>query len=198
MSNLKLFGRWDTSNIPIKDPGLQRYITLDNKYLPISMGRNTHQFWKTRYNIVERLINKVMVPGHKGKKHFLTSGRSTGKKVKASKIVFDALDKIEKKLNKNPVEVLVGAIQNAAPREEITTIEYGGARYPQAVDCSPVRRVDIVLRQMVHGAYHKSFNKKTKMSDALADEISKAYNSDNSSAAISKKIELERQAEASR
>ena len=98
----------------------------------------------------------------------------------------------------NPVEVFVKALENSAPREEITTIEYGGARYPQAVECAPQRRVDLALRQMVQGSYQKSFNKKPNMVEVLADEIIKAYNSDQGSAAIAKKLELERQADASR
>ena len=101
-------------------------------------------------------------------------------------------------MNKNPIEVFVKALENAAPREEITTIEYGGARYPQAVECSPMRRVDVALRQMVQGSYSRCFNKKIKIEDALADEIIKAYNTDQTSQAISKKLELERQADSSR
>ena len=104
----------------------------------------------------------------------------------------------EKKLKMNPVEVLVKAIENAAPREEIITIEYGGARYPKAVECAPQRRVDIVLRLLVQGAYQKAFNTKKSAEECLSSEIINAYQMKAESVAISKKNEVERQADASR
>src|SRR3989338_3920037 len=95
------------------------------------------RFWKSKYSIFERFMNKLQVPGHKGKKHKLTSGHCTGKYDTAFLILEKTFEIIEKKTNKNPIEIFVRALENAAPREEITTIEYGGARYPQSVDCSP-------------------------------------------------------------
>ena len=84
--------------------------------------------------------------------------------------------KAEAKLKQNPLAILVRAVENAAPREEVIAIEYGGARYPKAVDVAPRRRVDLALRNMTQGAYVKTFNKKTKIDDALADEIISATN----------------------
>ena len=98
----------------------------------------------------------------------------------------------------NPVEVFVKAVENAAPREEIVTIEYGGARYPKAVECAPIRRIDVALKLMTQGSYHSSFNKKKSIVDALVDEITAAYRSSTNSLAISKKLELERQADSAR
>ena len=94
--------------------------------------------------------------------------------------------------------VFVKALENAAPREEIITIEYGGARYPKAVECAPQRRVDITLRMFVQGAYAKGFNAKKKFFECLAEEIIAAYNLEGKSTAVSKKLELERQADSSR
>lgn len=199
MSNLKLFNRWETTGIEIKDPGLKDYINLTPVVVPKTCGRNVNvAFWKTKYNVVERLINKVMVPGHRGKKHLIFSGHCTGKGATAYTQILKTFELIEKKTNKNPVEILVHAIENAAPREEITTIEYGGARYPQSVECSPQRRVDVALRIMVQGSFQRSFNKKIKFHECLADEIVAASNNDTKSAAVSKKTEMERQAESSR
>lgn len=199
MSELKLFNRWDTSQIKVSDPGLVRYINLRPMLIPKTGGKNVKVvFHKSKNHIVERLINKVMVPGHKGKKHKLTSGHCCGKGASKYKVVEKTLAIIEKRTNKNPVEVYVKAIENAAPREEITTIEYGGARYPKAVECAPQRRIDIALRMFVQGAYAKAFGKKKSIEEALADEIIKAYNLDNTSNAIAKKLELERQSDASR
>jgi small subunit ribosomal protein S7 len=196
---MKLFNIWETSEIKIVDPGLGRYINLDMRLMPRTAGRNTRvKFHKSNYHILERLMNKLMVSGHKGKKHKYSSGHNTGKVVSVYNLVEDSLKLIEKKLNKNPVEVLVKAIENAAPREEITTIEYGGARYPKAVECSPQRRVDITLKCFVQGAYASCFNKKKTAVQALSEEIVFAYNLDIKSNAIAKKNELERQADSSR
>ena len=140
-----------------------------------------------------------MVPGHQGKKHKVTSKTCSGKSQTVYKIVYKTLEQLEIQTKKNPVEVLVKAIENAAPREEITTIEYGGARYPQAVECSPQRRIDVALKHMAQGAYQKSFGKKKSIVSALSEEILAAYNSDNQkSNAIAKKFEIERQADSSR
>lgn len=196
---IKLFDKWDTSSIAVDDLGLRDYISLKPMIVPRTYGRNAmYRFWRSRTNIVERLMNKLMVTGHKGKKHKTTSGQFSGKGMCVYNIVLKAFEMIEKQLNKNPVEVFVKALENAAPREEITAIEYGGARYPQAVECAPQRRVDIALRQMTQGAYSKSFNKKVSITKALAEEIMKAYRIDQGSQAISKKLELERQADSAR
>ncbi len=194
-----MFNKWDSEGISVEDPGLKNYINLKPMFVPKSCGRNSHGlFYKNKVLIVEKLISKLMIPGHKGKKHKLTSGHCGGKAINKSKIVEKAFRIIEERTKENPIKVFVKAIENAAPREEITSIEYGGARYSQSVDCSPSRRVDIVLRMFVQGSYQKSFGHKKKIDENLAEEIIKAYNLDNTSNAIAKKLELERQSEASR
>ena len=199
MTTIKLFNRWDTSEIIVEDPGLRKYINLKPIVVPKTGGRNVGtQFWKSKYHIVERLINKLMGPGHKGKKHKLTSGHCAGKSVTNYMIVEKAFEIIEEKTKENPVKVFVKALENACPREEITTIEYGGARYPKAVECAPQRRVDLALRLMTQGSYQACFGKKIKAEQALANEILKAYKEDQTSVSLAKKLELERQADASR
>ena len=196
---MKFFVKWDSNGVQVLDPGLREYINLTPVLVPRSAGKNSNKrFYKNRYSIVERLINKLMIPGHKGKKHFISSGRCGGKSLTGVKIVIGAFQLIEEKTKKNPIEVFVKAIENAAQREEITTIEYGGARYPQAVDSAPQRRVDFALRMMVQGTYQRSYGKKTKAFEALADEIIRASQLDAKSLAVSKKLELERQADAAR
>lgn len=197
--DIKIFNRWDTSNVVVSDSGLARYINVDPIIIPKTGARYAgNRFHKSKIHIVERLINKIMNSGHKSKKHFKSSGYNTGKAHTAYNITEEALKIIEKKTNKNPIEVFVKALENASAREEIVTIEYGGARYPKAVECAPQRRVDLALRYMTQGAYQKSFNSKKSIVAALADEIIAAYNLSSNSAAISKKLELERQADASR
>ncbi|MBU0615533.1 MAG: 30S ribosomal protein S7 [Nanoarchaeota archaeon] len=196
---MKAFNRWDTEGIKVQDPGLVSYINLEATIVPKTGARYAgNRFHKSRVFIVERLINKIMVTGHKSKKHYRSSGHLTGKAQKAYDIVEKTFGMIEAKLKKNPIEVFVGALENAAQREEIITIEYGGARYPKAVECSPQRRVDIALRLMTQGAYQKSFNSKKSIESYLADEIIAAYQSSSASIAISKKLEVERQADSSR
>jgi small subunit ribosomal protein S7 len=193
------FNRWDTSEIKVADQGLVNYITLEPTIVPKTGARYAgNKFHKSRVFIVERLINKIMNAGHKGKKHFRSSSNTTGKSVNAYNIVFRTLEEIEKRTKENPIKVLVKAIENAAPREEVIAIEYGGARYPKAVECAPQRRIDVALRYMTQGAFHKSFNSKKSAVSYLVDEILNAHNLSNSSNAISKKLEVERQADASR
>ena len=194
-----VFNKWSIEGIKVDDVGLQRYVTLDARFVPKTGARYAgKKFHKSRTFIVERLINKVMIPGHKAKKHFRSSGHNCGKGALSYRIVMDTFKLIEERMKQNPLKVFVKAIENAAPREEIVTIEYGGARYPKAVDCAPQRRVDVVLRYFVQGAYDKSFNKKTSIQDALAEEIVAAFRADPKSLAISKKGEIERQADSSR
>lgn len=198
--NVKIFNRWSADDVKIEDDGLQRYITLDGRFAPKSGARYAgKRFHKSKTFIVERFINKIMVPGHiKKHKHFRTSGFCTGKSNTAYGVVEDAFKIVEQKTKENPLKVFVKAIENSAPREEIVTIEYGGARYPKAVDCAPQRRVDVALRHFVWGAYGQSFNKKKALVDAVAEEIIAAYRCDSKSFAINKKNEIERQADSSR
>ncbi|RME32028.1 30S ribosomal protein S7 [Candidatus Woesearchaeota archaeon] len=196
---MKVFGRWESHDIKIKDPGLERYLSVKPIIVPKTGARYAgYRFHKSKLHIVERLINRLMVPGHKGKKHKFTSGHVTGKGQSAYQTVYEALTIIENRTKKNPIEVLVRAVENAAPREEIITIEYGGARYPKAVECAPQRRIDIALRMMTQGAFQKSVKSKKSAAAALADEILAAFNLNPQSNAIAKKLELERQADGSR
>src|SRR3990167_1931526 len=126
MSNIKAFNRWSTEGIAVDDQGLQAYVNLEPRIVPKSGARYAgKRFHKSRTFIVERLINKVMVPGHKSKKHFKTSYHITGKANTAYGIVEDVFQLIEKNTKENPIKVFVKALENAAQREEIITIEYG-------------------------------------------------------------------------
>ena len=112
--------------------------------------------------------------------------------------ILRVLKQIEEKTKKNPVAVLVKAIENAAPRDEITVIEYGGATDPQAVDVSPLRRVGLALKHLVHGASDKAFGKKKDIAQALAEEIMLAADGNMESFAMKKKNESEKQADSAR
>ena len=199
MEGMLAFNRWKTDDITVEDAGLVDYISLQARLVPRTGARYAGaKFHKSKTFIVERLMNKLMVVGHKGKKHNKTSGHITGKASTVYRILEKTFAMIEGRTKKNPIEVLVKAIESAAPREEIVTIEYGGARYPKAVECAPQRRIDLVLRHFAQGSYQKSFNSKKPIEECLAEEIINAFNKNPNSNAISKKLELERQADASR
>ena len=199
MSEIKFFNRWSTEGVKVEDAGLVKYMSLDSRILPKTGARYAgNRFHKSQTFIVERLAAKLMSSGHKSKKHFMSSGHNTGKKNKVLRVVEKALEKAEQKLKVNPLQILVKAIENAAPREEVIAIEYGGARYPKAVDVAPQRRIDLVLRYFTQGAYTKCFNKKMSVENALAEEIINAYQGNVKSGALAKKRDLERQAASSK
>jgi len=199
MDKVLAFGKWDCSQIKVDDLGVAPYINTNPMIVSKTGARYAgNRFYKSKIFIVERLINKLMVPGHRSKKHKITSRQCTGKGQTTYHLVEEAFIIIENKLKKNPVEVFVKALENAAPREEVVAVEYGGARYPKALECAPQRRVDLALRQMTQGAFAKSFNARKDSAQTLADEIINAYQLQATSAAISKKLELERQSDAAR
>lgn len=194
----KIFDLYDIEGIEVKDYGLKKVINLNPKLILKSHGRIKYDPLKKKVNVVERLINLLQVPGSRGKKHKIITNWSSGKHSKNTKIVLKAFEIIAEKTGKNPVEVFIRAIENAAPRDEVTSIEYGGARYPKAVDISPRRRLSLALRFIVNGAYDKAFNKKVSISEALAKEILSAAENSNESYAIQKKSDLEKQADSAR
>ena len=199
--SFKIFDRWDT-NIEVRDMGLKSYLNLSPVLVPYSAGRTVKkQFHKSKKNIVERLMAKLFVAGHKGKKHWRSSGHNTGKITTVQKIVIKAFEIIEQRTKKNPIEVLVRAIEVGSPKEGTATIEYGGMRYPKAADLAPQRRIDLALRWITQGANAASAAAGTKKAiwETLADEIIATANNDSAkSNCIKKKFELERQAAASR
>ena len=197
---MKLFNKSETDKIVIKEKALIPYINIQEMLIPRTGGKAAEgqRVFTQKTHIVERLMNKIMVPGHRGKKHKISSYTCTGKSATAYKTVVKAFEFIEKETTQNPIQVFITAVENAAPREEVTSIEYGGARYSKAVEVSPLRRIDYTLRLMVQGSYQKSFNKKVSIARALANEILNAFKVSQDSAAIQKKLELERQADSSR
>ncbi len=194
--SLKIFNKWETENITVTDPGLKNYINLRPVVIPRTFGRNSvKQFHKSQMSIVERLATHIYVSGHRGKKHTITSGKNVGKTFKGWKIIEDAFAIVEERTKKNPVEVFVKALENAAIREEITSFQVGGIIVRKAVITSPQRRIDLALRLIVQGSYQKSFNNTKRMADTLAEEIFAAYNNDpQNSFSIKEKERKEREA----
>ncbi len=183
-----IFDRWDISEVVVHDAGLNRYINLVPIVIPHTGGRYANKpFGKAKSNIVERFINNIM-----------RTENYTGKKSKAYKAVLRAMESIEKKSKSNPIQVMVDALQRAAPREEVTRLKYGGISVPKAVDIAPSRRLDVALRNICTGAVQASFKNIKPIEECLADEILAAAKGDMSSAAINKKEEMERVASSAR
>ena len=185
---IKLFGKWSFKEVEVRDPGLKRYISLKPVVVPHSMGRHEHKrFGKANVNIVERLVNNLMRPG-----------KNAGKKAKAINIVKHAFEIIHLRTGRNPIEVLVRAVENSAPCEDTTRIAYGGIVYHLSVDVSPQRRVDLALRYICEGARQAAMHNLRSIEECLAEELILAANNDMKSYAVSKRHELERIAMASR
>ncbi|MEM1928357.1 MAG: 30S ribosomal protein S7 [Thermofilaceae archaeon] len=183
-----VFGKWDLEEVKVRDKSLEPYVCLKPVLAPHSGGLHAKKrFAKANVSIVERLINMIMRPG-----------RNAGKKFLATNIVKKALEIVEVKTGQNPIQVLVWAIENAAPREETTRVVYGGILYHVSVDVSPQRRVDLALRHICEGARLAAFNNPKPIEECLADEIIAAAYGEAGSYALRRKEEIERIALAAR
>jgi small subunit ribosomal protein S7 len=152
------------------------------------MGRHEHQrFRKANVNIVERLINGLMRPG-----------KNSGKKAKAANMVKQAFEIMNLRTGKNPIEVLVKAIENSAPCEDTTRLSYGGVVYHLSVDVAPQRRIDLAIRHITEGASAAVKNNPLSIQEAIANELILAANKDIKSAGVAKRNEIERVAQSSR
>jgi small subunit ribosomal protein S7 len=196
-NNILLFNKWDTNEISILDEGLKNVILIKpSMTIPITFGRHEHQrLKKSEVHIIERLANKLM---HFGKRYAKNTGRMGGKKARVINVVKTALDIIYLETNKNPIELLIRAIENSAPNEDTTRIVYGGVVYHVSVDVSPLRRVDLALRFIAEGVRILSYSNPQSIEEVLAKEIILASNNDMNSYAIKKKNEQERIAMSSR
>jgi small subunit ribosomal protein S7 len=183
-----MFGKYDSSEVVVEDVGLAKYMDLTPTNIPHSGGKHANRwFGKSNLSIVERLINDIM-----------RTEKFTGKKMKAYKTVSQAFDIVAEKTNENPIQILVSGLERAAPREEITRLQYGGISVPKAVDIAPQRRLDIALRNLSNGVVEISSKSKKSISQCLADEMMLAAKGDMQSFSVSKKEEIERVAQAAR
>jgi small subunit ribosomal protein S7 len=185
---MKLFEKYDLNEVEVHDAGLAKYMNLLPIVIPHTGGRWANKpFGKAKANLVERLINNMM-----------RTEKYTGKKSKAYRVVRTAFEIIEKRTQKNPVQVLVDALEKAAPREEVTRLRFGGISVPRAVDVAPSRRLDLALRSICQGTVSATFKNRKPVEECLADEILMAAKGDMQSSAIAKKEELERVAASAR
>ena len=196
--DLLLFGKWDSTEVEIKDPGLVKYISLRPVLIPHTSGRHAHRrFRKSRVPIVERYINKLLNAGRRKDKKTRT-GRNAGKKIKAINVLHRAFEMIDYRTGMNPIQVLVTAIEHTAPAEETTRISYGGMAYPRSVDVAPQRRIDLALRYLAVGAVRQAHKNAKSLEECIVDELLLAYKGDAGSFAVARKEERERVARSAR
>lgn len=128
--------------------------------------------------MVTRTINKIMLQG---------------KKSISEKIFYKALDTIEERVKKDPVEVFEEALNNIMPVLEVKSRRVGGANYQVPVEVNAYRRRTLGLRWLVDAARNRG---EKKMDERLANEIIDAYN--NEGGAVRKREDVHRMAEANK
>jgi small subunit ribosomal protein S7 len=133
-----------------------------------------------RYNSVQvqSFINRVM---------------KNGKRSTATTLVYNALDSIEERTKRNGLEVFELAIKNVAPVMEVKPRRVGGATYQVPMEVPAYRRFALATRWILAGARARSGK---NFSEKLAAELLDATN--NQGAAIRKKEETHKMAEANR
>ena len=196
MANL-LFDKY-SYDVNVTDPSLVNYINLNDLKYPVSFRRTSQKdFSKAKINIIERLANSLMRGGTGGKisGHVIrTKGRLQGKKLKVIHIIEDAFDYIFEQTKQNPLQVYIQALENSAPIEDTTRVRYGGIISNIALDISASRRLDVSLRNIAIAAILASFDKKTTLTNGLANELILAAKNDPNGYAIKRKNEIERMA----
>jgi len=188
----KLFGRWDYADVKIEDLAFKDYIavttTKSQVYIPHTAGRwQVKKFRKAQCPIIERFVNSLMF-----------HGRNAGKKCQTIKILRHTLEIIHLMTGRNPLEVVCQAVQNSGPREDSTRIGTAGVVRKQAVDVSPLRRVNLAIHLLTIGAREATFRTMKSISECLADELMNAAKGTTNSYAVRKKDEIEKVAKGNR
>ncbi|MGN6524798.1 MAG: 30S ribosomal protein S7 [Burkholderiaceae bacterium] len=124
---------------------------------------------------------------------FMNVVMESGKKAVAERIIYGALDQIEKKANKDPLEIFMVALNNVKPMVEVKSRRVGGANYQVPVEVRPVRRMALAMRWLKDSARKRG---EKSMSARLANELLEA--SEGRGGAMKKRDEVHRMAEANR
>lgn len=117
----------------------------------------------------------------------------SGKKSVAEKIVYGALDTVQERTGKDPLEVFDAALENIAPHVEVKSRRVGGATYQVPVEVRPSRRMALAMRWLVEYARGRS---EKSMAQRLAGEIADAAESRGN--AVKKREDVHRMAEANK
>ena len=146
---IKLFNQWTYDDVEVKDISLQDYLMVKQHpvYSAHTAGRyQIKRFRKSQCPAVERVANSLMM-----------HGRNNGKKLMTTRILKHAFEIIHLLTDQNPIQVLVDAIINTGPREDSTRIGSQGTVRRQAVDVSPLRRVNQAIFLLTTGVSFRVF-----------------------------------------
>ena len=146
-----------------------------------------------RHSAEKREIHADPKFGDKTISKFMNYVMSDGKKSAAEKVVYGALDRIEQKLRKPPIDAFKDALDNVMPSIEVRSRRVGGATYQVPVEVRPERRVALAMRWLITAARARN---ETTMVDRLSNEIMDA--AQNRGSAVKKREDTHRMAEANR
>ncbi|GBF94325.1 40S ribosomal protein S5 [Raphidocelis subcapitata] len=169
-AEIKLFGKWSFEDVEVTDISLEDYIAVKPKFA-VYVPHTAGRYQKRRFRKAACPIVERLTNS------IMMHGRNNGKKLMA---------------------VLVDAIINSGPREDATRIGSAGVVRRQAVDISPLRRVNQAIWLITTGAREAAFRNVKTIAECLADELINAAKGSSNSYAIKKKDELERVAKANR
>ena len=124
---------------------------------------------------------------------FMNVIMESGKKAVAERIIYGALEQVEKKASKDPLEVFMVALNNVKPMVEVKSRRVGGANYQVPVEVRPVRRMALAMRWLKESARKRS---EKSMAQRLANELLEA--SEGRGGAMKKRDEVHRMAEANK
>ena len=124
---------------------------------------------------------------------FMNVVMESGKKAVAERIIYGALDQVEKNAQRDPLEVFLTALNNVKPMVEVKSRRVGGANYQVPVEVRPVRRMALAMRWLKESARKRS---EKSMAQRLANELLEA--SEGRGGAMKKRDEVHRMAEANK
>merc|ERR1711907_676336 len=173
-TEIKLFNKYAFDEVQVNDMALTDYIACKPNsacFLPHSAGRwHKKRFKKAQCPVIERITSSLMM-----------HGRNNGKKILAVRIMKHTCDIIHLTTGDNPIQVIVDAVVSR-----------------QAIDVSPLRRVNTAIHLLTTGARDSAFRNIKTIAECLAEEFTNAAKGSSNSYAIKKKDEIERVAKANR
>ncbi len=124
---------------------------------------------------------------------FMNNLMIDGKKSVAERIVYNAMDRVETKIKRSPLEVFHEALENIEPSVEVKSRRVGGATYQVPIEVRPERREALAIRWLIKAS--RTRNEKT-MEERLAGELMDAVQSRGS--AVKKREDTHKMAEANK
>ena len=145
----------------------------------------------------KKSVNRPIMPDSKYNSQLVTKFVSRmmldGKKATCTKIIYEAMDKLKAKTEKDPLEVFTKALDNVKPLVEVKSRRVGGATYQVPIEIREGRREALAMRWIIAAARSRSGH---GMADTLASELIDAFN--NTGSAYKKKEDTHKMAEANK